>query len=50
MVITQSMYNILERAAVIKIERGEDPQEVLESYRNTLSEEQFQTMKETLLG
>ena len=50
MVITQSMYNILERAATIRVERGEDPQEVLESYKDTLSEEQFQTMQENLLG
>lgn len=50
MVITENMYKILERAAIIKIERGESPENVLESYRETLSQEQFERMSEALLG
>lgn len=48
MEISDSMYRILKTAARIKIQRGEDCQEVLNSYAVKVSTSQLERMKREL--
>lgn len=49
MEVSESMYRVLKNAAKIKIQRGEDGYEVLESYAAKVSASQLERMTQELI-